>query len=259
MPDDKVKTDELPSISEEETKVEESKETPSMDIDALVAELERAGVTNPKELEGKLIASREAGNLANQLGAARNEIQSLKEEVLSMRGTTRRKQDDYYDDDTTPGNADLKSLVREAMREEKKAELIQQQKAREQAMQMHKSIREDEHFSLVKDIWEQKERDSDFLWKVQNGMINPVDEYHKTVVAFYKGLAKRSVETINTLKGGKPAAAAPHVEDGARVSHIETKDEETPEEKRLKELKAKSMLTEEEELEAVQLALLASK
>jgi len=256
MVEEKANADELPSISEEEPKVEQPTGTPTVDVDGLVAELERAGVTNAKELEGKLIASREAGNLANQLGLARGEIHSLKEEVLSIRGTSRPKQDDYFGGETNEGNADLKSLVREAMREEKKADLAVQQRAREQAMQMHKSIREDEHYSLVKDIWEQKERDSDFLWRVQNGVTNPVDEYHKTVVAFYKGLAKRSVETINTLKGGKPAAAAPHMEDGARVPHIETKDENDAKTKRLKELKAKSTLTEEEELEAIQLAVL---
>jgi len=77
----KDKPEETPTEIKEEPKKEEVKtaeETPATNVDALIVELEKAGISDVQQLEGKLMASSQAGNLANQLGTAREEIAELK-------------------------------------------------------------------------------------------------------------------------------------------------------------------------------------
>ena len=68
---------ENPTI-ETETKAETAAAAPANPHSELVAELEKFGVKNAEQLQGRMVASQEAGRLANQLGDARKEISEMR-------------------------------------------------------------------------------------------------------------------------------------------------------------------------------------
>ena len=114
------KTEETPTLAEEEPKKEEKKESPTTDVDGLIAELEKAGVSNVEQLEGKLIASSQAGNLANQLGTARDEIAALSAALKESNERTRSEQPLVEEETDLSGM--IKRDVRAAMKEEREEE-----------------------------------------------------------------------------------------------------------------------------------------
>jgi len=247
----KAEPTEIPTTPEEtpEEKVE-TQEAPSIDVDGLIAELEKAGVSKPEELQNKFVAAKEAGNLANQLGDTRRELAEIK----TLMASQPKQQKDYdYEPDNT--GLDLEEVIGRALDKREQAKARKQAEAQQAILGMWNEIQSDDDYSLVKPVWEEKLKDPNFLFQVQQGMANPVKEYNKVVRGYYKGIAKRSVDTIKTLQGRSGDIATPmHVEGGDRIQQL-PKDS-TKEESRLKDLQDKAnkgTLTEEEELEAVDL------
>jgi len=236
---------------EEKVEVKEDK-TPATDVDGLIAELEKAGVSQPEELKNKFVAAKEAGNLANQLGTARAEIAELKILVQSQS----RQPKNEYDYEPDSGSVDLEEVIGRALDKREQARMKKQAEAQQAVLGMWNEIQSDDDYSLVKPVWEEKLKDSNFLFQVQQGMVNPVKEYNNVVRGYYKGIAKRSVDTIKILQGkGSDIQTPMHVEGGDRVQQLP--QEPTKEDERIKELKEKAnkgTLTEQEELEAVDLA-----
>ena len=212
----KVEPTETPTTPEETPEeIVEPTETPSTDIDGLIAELEKAGVSRPEELKNKFVAAKEAGNLANQLGQTRAELAEIKALVAAQPKPQSRDYD--YESDNT--GLDLKDMMKQV---------------------------------IVQPIWEEKLKDPNFLFQVQQGMANPVKEYNKVVRGYYKGIAKRSVDTIKTLQGKSGIQTPMHVEGGDRVQQLPP--ELSKGEERLKELQKKAnkgTLSGDEEMEAL--------
>ena len=237
-----------PEENPEETKVEE---TPTIDVDGLIAELERAGVSNPEALEKKLVAAREAGNLANQLGQTRAELNEIKA-LLNQQSKPQQRDYDYESDNS---GLDLEEIIGRTLDKRDKIKAQKAAEAQKAVYNMWNEINSDDDYELVKPIWEEKLKDQNFIFQVQQGMANPIKEYNKVVRGYYKGIAKRSVDTIKTLQGkGGDIQAPMHVEGGDRVHQIPR--EETKSEGRLKELlqkASKGSLTEDEEMEALDL------
>ncbi|MDY6834981.1 MAG: hypothetical protein SVY53_09315 [Chloroflexota bacterium] len=201
-----------------ENNVGESGAIEAEGTDALIAELEKAGVTTAEQLGGKLEASRQAGQMAQLLGDARNEIAGLKTQLTEMRqGTLNQSIDiDQLDDDGQNGGVDLEKAITRVLRKEKERDRQQAVEARKKIMQSWGMIQNDKDYPLVKEVWERKISDPNFNLQVQSGQINPATEYMETVREFYKGIAKRSLDAIKTLKGGG-VTPTPNVEGPASI------------------------------------------
>ena len=237
-----------PTMPEEELKV---KETPKTGVDELVAELEKAGVSNTEDLEKKLVAAREAGNLANQLGQTRAELAEIKALLASEKSEPQRENYEQYESEGA--GLDIKNLIGRALDERETAKAKKQTEIQQAVYNMWNEIQSDEDYGLVKEIWEERLKDPTFSFQLQQGMVNPIKEYNQVVRGYYKGIAKRSVDTIKTLQGKGGGTETPmHIEGGERTQQLP--EEATKDEERLKELKKranKGVLTEEEELEAI--------
>lgn len=247
------KTPELPIV--EEPKAEEQKvNEPAVDVDGLIAELEKAGITNTQELQGKLDAGSQVGRMAELLGQERKRNEEL---TARLENPAPKPQNDFDLDEYGEGQPlDIEAVVVRSVdkaltaREKKMAQVQQAQ------LQAYQRIKGDEDYHLVASIWEQKEKDPAFIFGVQNGSVNPVDEYTSIVRNFYKGLVQKSHDTIKTLTGGEKVKQ-PHVETGERssgniVSEEPGQDEASKYRAALKEKVNKGQaLTSEEELALV--------
>jgi len=245
----KVEPTETPTTPEETPEeIVEPTETPSTDIDGLIAELEKAGVSRPEELKNKFVAAKEAGNLANQLGQTRAELAEIKALVAAQPKPQSRDYD--YESDNT--GLDLKDMMKQVIVEDRQEQSKQQAEVQQHVLGMWNEIQSDDDYSLVQPIWEEKLKDPNFLFQVQQGMANPVKEYNKVVRGYYKGIAKRSVDTIKTLQGKSGIQTPMHVEGGDRVQQLPP--ELSKGEERLKELQKKAnkgTLSGDEEMEAL--------
>lgn len=247
MAEETVNTEELPTEPTTEPKVApEAKvevEAPKDDVGALMAELEKAGVSNAEQLAGKLEASQQTGQMANLLGDARERIRRLETPKQKPQAPTNE-----YGEETV----DLEQLMNTVLdkREQKKA--VVSQKARQYAEATWNAIRNDEDYGLVKEVWEAKVADPTFVMKMRNSGSSPVDEYTKTVRSYYKGISKKALETITLLqKGG--GVAPPHVEGEAAIPTSKPKG--SADQAQLKQLQEDinkgKILSETEELEAL--------
>jgi len=204
MAEEKVVPEEDPTMPEEKP---EEKETPKTEVDELVAELEKLGITDSTQLQGMDRASKEAGNLANIVGDLRAEVADLKQVK------TKPPQETEY---LEPEGGDLRSIIRDELRGVQKETAEASTKARNIMLGQYKQIKGDPYYPQVKEIWNEKLKDPEFVFDLQSGETDPLREYDKVVREYLVGIAKRSVDTIKTLQGGgKPAA--PHLETGARI------------------------------------------
>ena len=196
---------------------EEPKETEAKvetDVDGLMTELEKAGVTNTEELQGKLKASGEAGTAFRMLGDERKKSQELQEKLDTIQTRPQQPQQDYMDYPEGQ-SVDIESAIEKGVNKvlNRRDEVAKQ--AQEKSMAAWTYIQNDEDYLLVKDIWEEKLKDPGYVYQIQSGMIDPVNEYTSTLRKYYKTLLKKSHETITTMQGGK--VDPPHVETGERV------------------------------------------
>jgi len=242
----------------EPLKVAEPKKTeakPTIDVESLVSELERAGITNAGELEGKLRASKETGRLAQLLGDERNARSNLEarlKELEARPATQSFEHMDYNTDKPIDVSAEIERSVEKVFTKREQ----QQLKAQEENLKKWNFINNDQDYSLVKEVWESKLKDPNFSFKIQYGMVDPVKEYTDTVRGYYKTLLQKSHETITTMRGaGK--VAPPHMETGERSSAnmVSETPSGTDAQKKRAELKAKTekghILSQEEEIELI--------
>lgn len=221
------------------------------DTDNLLDELKAAGVTNTEQLQNKLKASSESGHLAYLLGEERREKAELAKNLEELR--SKPVSEDNSTDYGQP--VDLQGEIRKAFRMEKEEERKQMAVAQQNMMAAWNTIQNDEDFHLVKPVWEEKLKDPNFVFSIQSGQVNPVDEYQKTLRKFYKGIVARSAETIEKLSGGK--VKTPVVEQDANLAAaVEDEDRETNKELETyqKKVNKGGQLTEAEELAALQAA-----
>ena len=244
---------EKPTIEEPqgEPKVEGQKveaPTATTDVDALVKELEKAGVTTAQELQGKLRASQEAGNLAEMVGDQRKRIANLEQ---AAKLPPAEPEYDYSEGQPV----DIEAMMNNVLdKREAKTRQIQNQ-----AMQIWQGIQTDPDYGLVKEVWEAKIKEPNFNMAIQSGKKDVAKEYMETVREYYKGIAKQSLDTITTLqKGGAPAT--PHVEGEAQLPGAPTPtntEQETVTKAKEKVAKG-ARLSEDEEMAALDAILKGS-
>lgn len=233
----------------EEPKV--AKET-KPDVDGLIKELEKFGVESPQDLSGKLEAGTQAGRLAQLLGDERKRTAEYEARIRELQATPPPPKQDYMDygeGQTIDIEAAIERSVSKVI--DKKAE--QQRKLQEVNLQRWNQINSDPNYGLVKDVWEQKLKDPNFTFKVQNGIVDPVAEYNTTVVDYMKTLLKQSHDTIKKIRGGP--RDAPHIETDGRSSAnmVSTTPSGSPFEQKIKATKEAvekgKVLTSEEEVD----------
>ena len=192
---------------------EEPKEAETeVDVDGLMAELTKAGIENPQQLQGKLDAGSEVGRVAQLLGDERKRSRDLEAEIAQLQAAPVKDEFDYSQENRP---IDIEAAIEKSVGNVLDARDAKARKAQEKSYAAWNKIQTDEDYHLVKEVWEEKLKDPGFVMKIQNGSINPVDEYTSTLRKYYKTLLKQSHETITTMKGGdlKP----PHVETGERT------------------------------------------
>jgi len=240
---------ELPNVEEPTKEAEVKVET---NVSDLVAELEKAGVTTTEELSGKLRAGSEAGNLARLLGDERAANQELQEKVRKLE--TRPPQQDYMDypeGQTIDIEAAMEKGISKALDKRDKAA----QMASQRSMAAWNYVRADKDYHIIKDVWEEKLKDPSFVYEIQSGQKDPVNEYNETLRGYYKTLLKQSHETITTMQGGE--IKPPHVETGERspaniVSDSPAEPESVQKMRSLKEKIEKGhIMSNEEELAVI--------
>jgi hypothetical protein len=236
---------ELPQVEEPA-----KQEAEAIDVDGLMAQLEKAGVTNAEDLDGKLTAGAQAGRLAQLLGDERKRSEELTEK-LAQQPRPQPTQDfmDYGEGQTINIEDAIEKSVTKVFT--KQAET--NRKAQEMQLGQYNKITQHPNYGFVKDEFEAKLKDPNYVYQVQAGMIDPVGDFYDTVIKKQQVLMKESHKTIEQLAGGgKPPP--PHVETGERspsnlVSETPTGTEA---EKRLAALQEKTdkgqLLSQEEEL-----------
>lgn len=229
-----------------------------IDYSDLVSKLEKAGITKPEQLDGKLQAASERGHLANLLGARNQEIAEMKRMLMEMQAAQQKPHKSNYGDEPEAGAIDIGDLIEKkvsgVIQREKQQALEQQQRA----WAAWSEIQQDDDYHLVADKWTAKMSDPNFAIALQTGTVNPVKEYQKMLREHYKGAVRLAAETIKSLtQGVKPPNV--HVEGTGRVSADKTR--EVPEtQKTTNQLRDKvntgKLLSEDEELAALQAVLL---
>ena len=235
---------ELPKEEPKEAKTE-------VDVDGLMAELTKAGIENPQQLQGKLDAGSEVGRVAQLLGDERKRSRDLEAAIEKLQAAPKDEFD--YSQESRP--IDLEAVVESKLTKVLDARDAKARKVQEASYAAWNRIQSDEDYHLVKEVWEEKLRDPGFVMKIQNGSLNPVDEYTSTLRKYYKTLLKQSAETITTMKGGdlKP----PHVETSERApaNMVSETPAEPERKKKLKDLKEKTekghIMSQEEELSVI--------
>lgn len=248
------KVEETPTLKEEVPK-ETPKEEPAVDeTGALLAELEKAGVSNAEQLQGKLTASSQAGNLANQLGTARSEIAELK---TMMEANQVKVRDESFGSEEADLNSIMEKSVEKVLDKRDKRQREYNAEVQQATNTMWGKIYNHPKYDVIKSTWEKKFENPNFSMQIQQGLLNPLEEFHNTLNEYWEGIAKRSVNTIKTLQG-KGDVTIPHVEEEGQTSAPATEEEKSDNRKtldRLQEISKKRPLTSDEEMEAIEAAL----
>jgi len=214
---------ELPKEEPKEAKTE-------VDVDGLMAELTKAGIENPQQLQGKLDAGSEVGRVAQLLGDERKRSRDLEAEIAQLQAAPVKDEFDYSQENRP---IDIEAAIEKSVGNVLDARDAKARKAQEKSYAAWNQIQTDEDYHLVKEVWEEKLKDPGFVMKIQNGSLNPVDEYTSTLRKYYKTLLKQSHETITTMQGGK--LKPPHVETGERTpaNLVSEGDKDTSAERKL--------------------------
>lgn len=243
-----------------EGKEQVSQPAGEINVEALLGELNKMNVTSAEDLKGMATASKQAGHLANLLGEAKQEIQSLREQMKSVQQPVQRVNLDNVQEGQTINLEDvIGKTVRKELTALEQEKMDRQQKVQRAVSEAVTAITSDEDYPLVQKVWESK-MTSDTIFKIQTGQINPLKLYQDTVRSYYKEIAKQSRDVILNLTG-KGKVAAPHMEQGEQVpTNLVSGDKPMPPAiKRLTELKTQvnkgKILSDEEELEMVGLTL----
>jgi len=231
------------------------------EIQALLSTLEKVGVKTPQHIEGIAANAREFGNVSNLLGQERQRSNELEKRLheLEMRNA-RPKERDSFDYSTVENQApvDLESVIARVVRKENDTRDAKIAEVQKRQLQAWNAIQSDPDYGHVRETWEGKLKDPNFVYQINYGVVDPVREYQETVRDFYKGLAMQAKTVIEQYKG--KTTNPPHMETGERGGNIvsEGEGEKHPLTKRFEELKMKvkkgGNLSSEEELELAKYA-----
>ena len=202
-------TSELSPEVEEPTPQAEAE--PTRNVDDLLAELKNAGVENTTQLQGKLDASAQAGRAFQLLGDERKRSETLQVQIDKLKSQPPKEQDwDAYPEGRP---IDIESAIERGIDKTLLKRETAQRQAQEASIQAYNTIKNDQNYHLVEDVWNEKIKDPAYVYQVQTGQVDPIRDFQGTVVSYFQNIAKESYETIKELSSGVKTTA-PHVESG---------------------------------------------
>lgn len=211
-------TVELPSTGEPAKGAVTPAVSAAPNVDELLVELEKAGVTNAAELQNKFKASSEVGRMAQLLGDERKRSRDLEDRLsqLSNKSADRSSEDPFAA--STGGPIDIEAALERSVEKVLTKRELKAQQFQQANIEAWNQIQQDEDYHLIRPIWEEKLKDPNFVFKIQSGQTNPVNAYTEEVRKFYKQTVKKAADTIKTLRGNTPGSIVPpHVESGERT------------------------------------------
>lgn len=239
-----------------EQTVEEQIEEKKVDVEALIAQLEKVNLTDPNKLKGKLqnaegykSVQAEKDRLANEVSSLRTEIENLKNSQVNKVNI-----DDFGDYQNNP--IDLKETVRSVLREEKDAEqrvALERQKAQ---MAAYQKITGNKYWKEVGPAFEEKMKDPNINVQVQLGQLDPVELYNECTIEYFQDLSQKSLEALQLASGSK--VKPPHVENSARTptQNMDTRDDR---QKKIDDIREKAKaphgLHQEDQMELIKQSL----
>jgi uncharacterized protein YhaN len=241
-------TTESPTLEEAEAEVK-ADET---EVDDLMAELEKADIKTTEDLTNKLSVTKEYGHVVNQLGDLKRENRELRE--ILQANQNRNRNEDYIDTDTREG-VDLKDIMRDVIRQDREEQNKLQREAQQAGLQLYQKVTGHKHYGLIKKVYEAKLQDPHTMIQLNTGQTTYEDLFHDTLNEHWEGIARKSLETIKTLRGGGTGKEEPvHLETGTEIPGKSPGAEEKSEEELkgyLERVDSGGSLSEEEEADAL--------
>jgi len=230
--------EESPFIEGEQTKPAET-EVEKIDVDALLGQLEKFGVTDAKKLEGKLRNATDYSKVQSERDQLANELANIRAEIASFKQSPKRQRDDSFESMVDSGQPiDVETLAANAARRALREELKEQQQAtmrhQEWMNKTWKKISGHNKYHLVKEDFENALRDPGTVMEIQTGQRDPIEMYYDLLVGKYEGITKQTVQAFKQLRGSS-SVEAPHVESNARAPQM-TKQQLTDKQKKIQEL-----------------------
>ena len=190
----------------EEPKVEpKPTETPESAAQDIINKLQELGIDSPEKVEGMATASRETGNLANQLGDARAMIKDLQTQVSNIKPAAPTEYNEYEQ------GVDLGSAIRKELNTFWSEKEQIQETAQKDYFDTMTSIRTDPDYKLVENIFNEHIGNPQTQMAIRSRQTTIKDEFGKLVRTFYRESLKQSK---NALEGLVKPVAAPHIESG---------------------------------------------
>ena len=134
---------ELPKEEPKEAKTE-------VDVDGLMAELTKAGIENPQQLQGKLDAGSEVGRVAQLLGDERKRSRDLEAEIAQLQAAPVKDEFDYSQENRP---IDIEAVIEKKLGNVLDARDAKARKAQEKSYAAWNKIQTDEDYHLVKEVW----------------------------------------------------------------------------------------------------------
>ena len=185
----------------EEPKVEPTPEPTTSAKDDILAKLNELGIDSLDKIDGMSTASQQAGNLANQLGAVRQELEELKSQKQKETPT----EYDYNNEGVDLGGAIRKELKAFWNDEQAKQAHVSQLYFNEMSQ-----VQNDKRYDVLKETWEKHLSSMNTQQKLRSGQTTPTREYAR-IKDVYTDLLE---EQLGKIPESAKSAIPPHVESG---------------------------------------------
>jgi hypothetical protein len=238
-------------------------ETPAVDhraqAEALLETLGKLSIETPEKLQNVAYASQQAGRYANDLGTSRNEVEALKAEMAAIRAAQSQPQQhyqqqpqqyegyDYTPQPTAPSITpqQIESIVGQQVNQAIGRYTQGQLSANQAVLNEYAGIQSDPEYGMVQSVWDRHVSNPRVQLAIQSGQTSLTQEFNRTKVAFYKGIAMNARETMTGLLAQSPRGATPpHIEQSTTQTYGMSQPETHID--RLQEVHSKSTGTDDD-------------
>ena len=214
--------DENPQVEEPNVETPNTEDVQS-ELNEVLAELKKIGVETPEQVQNLHTAASQTGKAFNDVGYYKQRVKELEE---AMRKPHRNDEYDYDGQTPIDLRGEVKSVLKEFWTEQNEA----QRKANEAAMQEYASVRGDQDYQLIGDVFEQHMRKPETQYALNSGQTSASQEYNKMVRSYYRKIAQKSRDAIEKIQGlNMQKSAPPHVEKGTAMQPKLPEDDEKAE------------------------------
>jgi hypothetical protein len=186
-----------------------------VDIDGLVATLDKLQIRDSQHLEGLHRTASAHGSTAQELGAARQQIGNLQREMEALKRAPTRQPDEFGDPYEQQQPLDLQTeIFRANDRWYEERVLRPQQQQSEAYWRDVETVQNSEYFPLVQDEYDAHMRTPAVARALSQGATSHTNEFHKVVGRKFKDIAQNLKSAADMLKEQSPKGEPPHMETG---------------------------------------------